>query len=355
MKKQFRDELSQDVREKTRKNLVYVTIFSVAMIFAGLTSAYIVSKGGNFWVKIKLPTEFYISTAVILASSLTYILAIRFVKQGKIGLMKSFIVITTILGLLFAFFQYKGYEKINEAGAHVTGVNTPNIMVVKGRYGNYFKLKVNGKFLSVEDNQYLYNGKPLGGDVKKSLDDAAEYIIANPKNENLDGKIATNITIIYKDEPLSIIDGKLTKPNGELLLPIEMDRLYYLMNNVKDGRADFYMKGKLGEDFKLYYDGDELQYKNRELYMDGKIIPARHRMKLEGSGFDTATSYFFIITILHLAHVLATIIYLLMMTKRSLSGEFTQSYNLPLRTGAIFWHFLGALWVYLLLFLLFIH
>jgi cytochrome c oxidase subunit 3 len=43
------------------------------------------------------------------------------------------------------------------------------------------------------------------------------------------------------------------------------------------------------------------------------------------------------------------------MTINSFSGKYDNGDVLSLRLGAIFWHFLGILWGYLLLFLLFIH
>ena len=50
-------EMDPLVKEKMKKNLVYVSIFSGVMLFAGLTSAYIVSMGDSFWIKFPLPTS----------------------------------------------------------------------------------------------------------------------------------------------------------------------------------------------------------------------------------------------------------------------------------------------------------
>ena len=56
---------------KAHNNLLLIAMYSIIMLFAGLTSAYIVSKGalGSNWDIITLPTMFYISTAVIIISS----------------------------------------------------------------------------------------------------------------------------------------------------------------------------------------------------------------------------------------------------------------------------------------------
>ena len=89
-----------------KKNLVYVGIFAVVMFFAGLTSAYYVNMGGGFWLKYPMPLGFYLSTLFIACSSLCYILAIRFIKQGKINAMKLQMALTLVFGLLFVSFQF---------------------------------------------------------------------------------------------------------------------------------------------------------------------------------------------------------------------------------------------------------
>ena len=72
----YSKELSPEIREKMKKNLVYVGIFAVVMFFAGLTSAYYVNMGGGFWLKYPMPSGFYLSTLFIGCSSLFFILAI---------------------------------------------------------------------------------------------------------------------------------------------------------------------------------------------------------------------------------------------------------------------------------------
>lgn len=44
----FSNELSPEIRVKMKKNLLYVGIFSIVMLFAGLTSAYYVNMGAPF-------------------------------------------------------------------------------------------------------------------------------------------------------------------------------------------------------------------------------------------------------------------------------------------------------------------
>lgn len=57
--------------ERTAKMVLYFGIFSIVMLFAGLLSAYIITSYSELWVNIVVPTGFYISTVVILLSSVT--------------------------------------------------------------------------------------------------------------------------------------------------------------------------------------------------------------------------------------------------------------------------------------------
>ena len=64
-------------------------MLSVVMLFAGLTSAYIVSMGDSFWLKIALPTAFWVSTGIIIASSIVFQLAIFLAKKGNLSGLKA--------------------------------------------------------------------------------------------------------------------------------------------------------------------------------------------------------------------------------------------------------------------------
>ena len=133
-----------------------------------------------------------------------------------------------------------------------------------------------------------------------------------------------------------------------------MRRLRDLAVNILDDRGDFFHRGEIGKDFHIYYKGKELEYKNRSLMYGGKKLSAPLQNKINQSR-DTASSYFYIITFLHLLHILGALIYLIRMVKLSMSENYTEANQLSLRLGSIFWHFLGVLWLFLLLFLLFIH
>lgn len=351
MKQDYSQELAPEVREKMKKNLVYVSIFSIVMLFAGFTSAYIVSMGDVFWIKYPLPSGFWISTALIALSSLFYVMAIRAARVRQLGKVRILMMATLLSGIGFAIFQFVGYGQLVDAGANMSNP----IMVVDGRYGDYFEIKYKGQFLEVNANEYMLNGKPLNETQKKELKAYVKTFETTAKPSGYSIKsLSPDFVLYFKNEPLSLQNGKLIKPNGEAIPYLDMKRLMQLSWNIRDDRGDFFHKGELGKDFSIYYKGKELNYKDRTLMFGNKKLSAPLQNKIN-QAHDTSTSYLYIITILHLLHIVGAIFYLIKMAKLSFSSNFNDQNVLSLRLGAIFWHFLGLLWLYLLLFLLFIH
>lgn len=114
-----------DVRKKqikAKKMMLWFGIISMAMMFAGLTSAYVVSKSRPDWLdEYELPNVFLYSTIVILLSSLSFHLAKKAIVRANRSLANSLMLVTLILGSLFVYLQFVGFEKIIEDGYHFTG------------------------------------------------------------------------------------------------------------------------------------------------------------------------------------------------------------------------------------------
>ena len=65
-------------------------------------------------------------------------------------------------------------------------------------------------------------------------------------------------------------------------------------------------------------------------------------------------SYVFLIAAVHIVHVVAGIVSLLVVLVQQLRSKYTPENMLGLELGATFWHFLDILWVYLILFMYFV-
>jgi cytochrome c oxidase subunit 3 len=368
MAKDFNQELSPEVREKMKKNLVYIAIFSVVMIFAGFTSGYIVSMGDSFWVKYNLPTGFWISTTFILISSLIYHFAVKKAQEKNMSSVKVLMPLALLCGIGFSIFQFVGYSELVKNGSYFKAP----IFVVDGRYGDYFEIKYKGKYIEVNGNDYLYEGKVMNSgqlDLLKQFVKPFENIATN-KNAYHVGVLIPNFELYYQHEKVSVQGGLLVTESGKTLQYTDVRRLQFLAWNIRDNRGDFFHKGTLGKDFHVYYKGKELQYTNRELMLGNKRLSAPLQIKANQSS-DTSTSYLYIITVLHLLHIIGTIFYLIKMVVKSFTVQLPitsgteeevqlseykfSTYALSMKLGAIFWHFLGVLWIYLLMFLIYIH
>ncbi len=65
-------------------------------------------------------------------------------------------------------------------------------------------------------------------------------------------------------------------------------------------------------------------------------------------------SYVFLIAAVHIVHVVAGLISLLVVLAQQLRSKYSPENMLGLELGATFWHFLDILWVYLILFMYFV-
>jgi cytochrome c oxidase subunit 3 len=113
--------MQQKVKEKTYKQMLWVSMISMTMMFAGLTSAYVVSKKREDWVSFDLPTAFYISTILIILSSLSFYLAKRFIRKNDRSRTSLLLSLTLVLGLGFVYFQFQGFKQLIDVGLYFTG------------------------------------------------------------------------------------------------------------------------------------------------------------------------------------------------------------------------------------------
>ncbi|MGY0406926.1 MAG: cytochrome c oxidase subunit 3 [Polaribacter sp.] len=108
-------------KQKSAKPMLWVGMISMVMFFAGLTSAYVISMKRDDWVTFDLPNAFYISTILIVLSSITLFLAQKFLKEDKRQLSLLFTVATLVLGIGFVWQQYVGFNELKSVGLYFTG------------------------------------------------------------------------------------------------------------------------------------------------------------------------------------------------------------------------------------------
>jgi len=120
---------SSDQRKKIhpQKFALWVAMGSIAMMFAGLTSAYVVKQSAGNWRSFHLPVVFWIATAAIIASSFTIFFGLRAFKKREIPGYKKLIALTLALGLIFTALQFFGFYQL---------YTQPQQMIVDGTIQN---------------------------------------------------------------------------------------------------------------------------------------------------------------------------------------------------------------------------
>lgn len=236
----FTPEELRDRAFRTRKLVTYLFIGAIVMFFAGLTSAYVVSKSGGYWVHIRIPTAFYYSTAAILLSSVFAQLALVNARKGAKGPIPALVGITLVLGVVFTWSQFKGWGELVDRGMHVVG----KVLMANGEYGVDYSFSKDGRQLILENGNFYLPDDVAG---------------ANPLNADLEEHM------------------------------------------------------------------------------------------------NTSSSYFYVLTAAHLAHLAFGLLSLAVMLVMAVMGRYSSKDHDGLWAGVVYWHFLGGLWVYLLLFLGFVH
>lgn len=157
---------------KAQNNLLMIAIFSIIMLFAGLTSAYIVSKGGlgDKWDTIKLPQMFYISTILIVISSFFAQRSINYCRRNNFTMISKSLLITIILGCLFFLFQFLGWSALvdekkflsgnNVASSYLYVLTITHLLHLLG--GGIALINIYFKSLSTKYNSSNFHGLSLG-------------------------------------------------------------------------------------------------------------------------------------------------------------------------------------------------
>jgi cytochrome c oxidase subunit 3 len=110
----------QKNRIHPHKFTLWIGLAGIVMMFAGLTSAYIVKRNLANWISFDLPKIFWYSTAVIICSSLTLILSRKAFIQREMKLYRLRLALTLLLGIAFVGMQYIGFTQLWNSGVTLT-------------------------------------------------------------------------------------------------------------------------------------------------------------------------------------------------------------------------------------------
>ena len=104
-----------------KKFALWLFIVSICMLFAGLTSAYIVKKSDGRWLQFDMPDMFLYSTVVLVLSSVamhwTYLKA----KDNSLKEVKIGITATAAIAMVFFYMQYLSWVKLVSQDVFLVG------------------------------------------------------------------------------------------------------------------------------------------------------------------------------------------------------------------------------------------
>ena len=107
---------------RSYKLLLLFGMISMTMMFAGLTSAFIVSSKRADWAKdFQMPYAFFVSLAMIIACSINFHLAKKAIQKDNRKATTMYLLTTLFLAIAFVFFQFQGFSQMVAQGNYLTG------------------------------------------------------------------------------------------------------------------------------------------------------------------------------------------------------------------------------------------
>ena len=119
-----------------KKFALWLFIVTVVMVFAAMTSAYIVRQSEGNWLEFDLPQSFWLNSGIILLSSLTMHWAYWSAKKDHLKSLKIAMVATTVLGIAFLVGQYASWSDLVAMDVYFVGNPAGSfVYVLSGLHG----------------------------------------------------------------------------------------------------------------------------------------------------------------------------------------------------------------------------
>ena len=114
---------------------LWLVLTAITMLFAGLSSAYIVMRGAPAWQNVALPSLLWVNTFFLLASSVSMEWTRRQVREDRIGPTKVGMGITAGLGVAFLAGQVVAWRQLVEAGVYLpTTLHSSFLYILTGAH-----------------------------------------------------------------------------------------------------------------------------------------------------------------------------------------------------------------------------
>jgi cytochrome c oxidase subunit III len=111
----------QPISMHPKKFALWLFIVTVVMIFASLTSAYIVRQSEGNWLEFDLPTIFWYTSGIIVFSSITLHFAYLSARKDELSKLRLGMVITSVLGIAFLVGQWYSWAALVDRDVYFVG------------------------------------------------------------------------------------------------------------------------------------------------------------------------------------------------------------------------------------------
>ena len=115
------EEPRQTLSMHPKKFALWLFIVTVVMIFAALTSAYIVRQSEGNWLEFSLPQSLYITSGIIFLSSVSMQWAYAAARKDNLNSLRVGMLITAVLGIAFLVGQLLSWEDLVAMDVYFVG------------------------------------------------------------------------------------------------------------------------------------------------------------------------------------------------------------------------------------------
>lgn len=124
------EEPQETLSMNPRKFIMWLFIVSIIMLFAAMTSAYLVRRAEGNWLEYDIPSVFSYSSIVLIISSLTMHWAYLAAKKDNFGSLKLAITVTFALGMAFLYMQFQGWVELVKENVFFVGNPAGSFMYI---------------------------------------------------------------------------------------------------------------------------------------------------------------------------------------------------------------------------------
>ena len=124
------EEPEETLSMNPKKFILWLFIVSIIMLFAAMTSAYLVRRAEGNWLEYTIPAVFSYSSIVLVLSSLTMQWAYMAAKKDNFSGLRIGITLTFALGIAFLYMQFQGWVQLVDQNVFFVGNPAGSFMYI---------------------------------------------------------------------------------------------------------------------------------------------------------------------------------------------------------------------------------